>query len=97
LVTYLILILMVIYYLFFTTNLLLVFICLIIMMFILGLKHRGILHRPISGIIIGIAVGWLFSSYIIILFIVIGYWTHLICDIRIIEKDNYVNSDNPFE
>lgn len=93
-VTYLLLILIMVYYLVFTTYLLPIIISLIIMAFILGLKHRGIMHTVIAGVIIGVTFGWLFNNYLVILFIVIGYWTHLICDIRRSDNDN--RESDPF-
>ena len=53
------------------------------MALILGLKHRGIMHRWYTGLILGIMFMLLFESPIVGTYFVIGYWVHLVCDIRI--------------
>lgn len=79
-ITFILLLLAILYFTVFTGDLLPVFICVVIMISILGLKHRGMMHTVIAGIIIGCIVGWLFESYLIALYVVVGYLIHLLCD-----------------
>lgn len=79
-ITYMILILIMFYFLVFTEYIFPVFVSLILMSFILGLKHRGVMHKWYTAFIIGCAFGFLFSSYLIGLYVTIGYLTHLGCD-----------------
>lgn len=53
---------------------------LILMAFIIGLKHRGVMHKPYTAIILGIITWLFFDSIFIALFFTIGMIVHLICD-----------------
>ena len=78
-VTYVILIALSLYYAI-TDYLLGLLTSLFIMIFIIGLKHRGFMHKWITGLMLGFLFIWLFGGYIIGLYFTIGFWTHLICD-----------------
>lgn len=81
-ITYMILILLTFYYAY-TDYLIGLCTSLVIMALILGLKHRGIMHRWYTGLILGIMFVILFENVMVGTYFVIGYWTHLVCDIRI--------------
>ena len=51
-----------------------------LMLIMLGLKHRGIMHKWYSGVVLGIFFGILFGSILIGLYFTIGFMVHLICD-----------------
>lgn len=53
---------------------------LILMVCIVSLKHRGIMHKSYTAIIIGFIVFIFFNSIIIALFFTIGFMVHLACD-----------------
>ncbi|MCK4544173.1 metal-dependent hydrolase [candidate division WOR-3 bacterium] len=53
---------------------------LILMGCIISLKHRGIMHKPYTAIIIGFIVFLFFNSIIIALFFTMGFMVHLACD-----------------
>ena len=55
---------------------------LIIMMFILFLKHRGIMHKWYSGVFLGSLFYLVFGNPAISIFFVAGFFTHLLCDIQ---------------
>jgi len=80
-ITYMILIILVFYYAM-TDYLLGLFTSLIIMALILGLKHRGIMHKWYTGIILGIMFMLLFENVMIGTYFAVGYLVHLICDRR---------------
>ena len=77
--TYMILILICVYYAF-TGFMIGLFVGLILMAFIIGLKHRGVMHKPYTAIIIGIITFMFFDSIFIALFFTVGFMVHLICD-----------------
>lgn len=80
-VTYMILIILAMYFAY-THYLIGLFTSLIIMSLVLGLKHRGIMHKWYTGIILGIMFMLLFGSVIIGVFFIVGFLTHLACDRR---------------
>ena len=77
--TYMILILIAFYYAY-TGYLFGLFMGLILMAFILGLKHRGVMHKPYTAIILGIVTYLFFDSIFIALFFTMGMLVHLVCD-----------------
>jgi hypothetical protein len=79
-ITFILLLLAILYFAVFNGNIMAVFVCVVIMITILGLKHRGIMHTILAGIIIGCIVGWLFLSFLVAGYMAVGYWIHLLCD-----------------
>lgn len=80
-ITYMILIILALYFAF-TEYIMGLFTSLIIMALILGLKHRGIMHKSYTGLVLGTIFGWLFSSILVGLYFALGFMVHLICDRR---------------
>ena len=78
-ITYSILILIAFYYAY-TGFLLGLCIGLAIMLFIIWIKHRGVMHSPITAIVLGVLTFIFFESMIIALFFFIGFMVHLACD-----------------
>lgn len=77
--TYIILILLSLYFAY-TGYMMGLFMGLILMAFIIGLKHRGVMHKGYTAIIIGIVVFIFFESLVIAIFFTLGYLVHLVCD-----------------
>ncbi len=78
-ITFTIIILILLYYVFIGYMIGLI-IGLILMACIIGLKHRRIMHKSYTAILLGIVVFILFNSLIIGLFFGVGFLVHLACD-----------------
>jgi len=79
-ITYMILILLCLYFTY-SGYVMGLFVGLILMAFIIGLKHRGVMHKPYTAIILGIVIWIFFESIFIATFFTYGYLIHLVCDI----------------
>jgi len=81
-ITYMILILLAFYFMF-TQYLTGLAISLAIMIFILTLKHRGLMHKWYTGMVLGILFYILFDNIAVGIFFFAGFMTHLACDTRV--------------
>lgn len=84
-ITFIIIILILLYYVYIAFIVGIV-IGLILMFIIVGLKHRGIMHKSYTAIILALVVFVFFDSLIIALFFGVGFLVHLACD-RDLNKD----------
>jgi len=57
-----------------------IIIILVIMVIMMGLKHRGITHSILAGLIISLFFMWVFASILPGITCLVGYCTHLLCD-----------------
>lgn len=80
-ITYMILIILT-FYCAYTEYLIGVCVSLAIMFLILGLKHRKIMHKWYTGVILGTMFIFLFGSILIGVFFIVGFLIHLACDRR---------------
>ena len=81
-ITYMILIVLAFYFMF-TQYIIGIAVSLIIMVFILSLKHRGLMHKWYVGIVLGIMFYFLFGNISVGVFFITGFLTHLACDTRV--------------
>ena len=82
-ITFIMLIIFALYYVYIHNLILLIFV-LILMILFFTMQHRGIMHNYTTGIMIGILfalmIGGLYNGWLVMIYFIAGYWTHLLCD-----------------